>query len=233
MGTQASSTAQTRDQGGADSGQAQDGIGAGLPSIRAQQVACAVARLLSGSPSRALSAALRLFDGPDLLELSRCTPASLMLQGGLGRREAARLCAAFALARELEGFRRDARPRMHSALEVAQLLRPLVRGLERESFHVFLLDGRHALKRRELVSLGTLSTSLVHPREVFRSAVREGAAAVICAHNHPSGDPEPSAEDVEITRRLRQAGDVLGVPLLDHIVLGEWSHVSLRERLGW
>ena len=85
---------------------------------------------------------------------------------------------------------------------------------------------RHAVA----VSSGTLTTSLVHPREVFRAAVREAAACVIVAHNHPSGDPEPSPEDLEVTRRLRAAGELLGIPLQDHVILGERSFVSLRER---
>jgi DNA repair protein RadC len=79
--------------------------------------------------------------------------------------------------------------------------------------------------------VGTLTTSLVHPREVFRSAVREAAAALIAVHNHPSGDPEPSAEDLEVTRRLIEAGRLLGIPLLDHVVVGDGAWVSLRERM--
>ena len=93
-----------------------------------------------------------------------------------------------------------------------------------------MLDGKHRLRVRELVSVGTLTGSLVHPREVFRTAVRDGAAAIVVAHNHPSGDPEPSAEDIEVTRRLTQAGRWLGVPVLDHVVLGGARWVSLRAR---
>lgn len=110
---------------------------------------------------------------------------------------------------------------------------PHVRGLERETFHVLALDGKHRLLSRHAVSTGTLTTSLVHPREVFRAAVREGAAAVIAVHNHPSGDPEPSTEDVEVTRRLLEAGQLLGIPLLDHVVIGDARCVSLRERMGF
>jgi DNA repair protein RadC len=114
---------------------------------------------------------------------------------------------------------------------VFELVAPLVRGLERETFLVLLLDGKHRLRRIERVSEGTLTSSLVHPREVFRPAIAEGAAAVVVAHNHPSGDPEPSAEDLEVTRRLLEVGRLVGIPVLDHLVLGEGRWVSLRERM--
>ena len=100
-------------------------------------------------------------------------------------------------------------------------------------FHALLLDGKHRLRRMERVSEGTLTSSLVHPREFFRPAVREPAAAVIAVHNHPSGDPEPSAEDLEVTRRLVRAGELLGIPLLDHIVVGAAGWVSIRGRIDW
>ncbi|MEQ1892196.1 MAG: JAB domain-containing protein, partial [Planctomycetota bacterium] len=110
-------------------------------------------------------------------------------------------------------------------------LAPLARGLEQETFWSLLLDGKQRLRRVVVVTTGTLTASLVHPREVFREAVRESAAALIVAHNHPSGDPEPSPEDLAVTERLRQAGEVLGIPLQDHVVLGDGSFVSLRERM--
>jgi len=89
------------------------------------------------------------------------------------------------------------------------------------------------LLRTAHVSTGTLSTSLVHPREVFAAALRESAAAIVVVHNHPSGDPEPSAQDVAVTQRLVQVGALLGVPLLDHVVVGGDRWVSLRERISW
>ena len=94
---------------------------------------------------------------------------------------------------------------------------------------VVLLDGRHRVLRHELVSQGTLTASLVHPREVFRPALRESAASVVLVHNHPSGDPTPSREDREITDRLGRAGEILGIPVLDHVVVAERGFRSLRE----
>ena len=94
---------------------------------------------------------------------------------------------------------------------------------------VLLLDGRHRVLGEEIVSLGTLTASLVHPREVFRPAIRASAAALILVHNHPSGDPEPSPEDRTVTERLASAGDLLGVPVLDHVVVAERGFRSLRD----
>ena len=117
---------------------------------------------------------------------------------------------------------------------VAEMLRPLLEAEPIEVFVSILLNGKHRVFALAEVSRGTLTTSLVHPREVFGSALRMSAAAVIVAHNHPSGDPEPSVEDIEVTRRLRDAGKLLGVPLLDHLILGEnAAFTSLRDRVDF
>jgi DNA repair protein RadC len=125
--------------------------------------------------------------------------------------------------------------------------RPVVRGPEsaaplfsdnipeaREAFQVIYLDTRHrALAPAYVVSLGTINASLVHPREVFREAVRLGAAAIICAHNHPSGELSPSGDDLDLTGRLDKAGKILGIQLLDHLILAsDGRHVSIRT-IGW
>ncbi|MEP0767438.1 MAG: DNA repair protein RadC [Fimbriimonadia bacterium] len=105
-----------------------------------------------------------------------------------------------------------------------------LRDERREHFCAILLDSKGHILKSRTVSIGALDTTVVQPREVFREAVREGAASVIVAHNHPSGDPEPSEEDLAVTRRLAEAARILGVDLLDHVILGENRHVSLHER---
>jgi DNA repair protein RadC len=95
------------------------------------------------------------------------------------------------------------------------------------------LDGKHRLRRIVRVSEGTLTNAMVHPREVYAPALRDGAAALIAVHNHPSGDPEPSEDDVRVTKRLVDTGVMVGVPLLDHVVVATGGWVSLRERLRW
>jgi DNA repair protein RadC len=104
---------------------------------------------------------------------------------------------------------------------------------EREVFYALLLDGRNRLRAEVRVSEGTLTTALVHPREVFGPAVRVGAAALVLVHNHPSGDPTPSSEDIVLTERLRQAGELIGIRVLDHVVIGQGGYVSLAEHEGW
>lgn len=99
-----------------------------------------------------------------------------------------------------------------------------------EEFHVLLLNARHEVTRRVLVSRGSLNASIVHPREVFRPAIVGSAASIILVHNHPSGDPEPSEEDLAITRRLVQVGELHGIPVLDHVVVAKAGFVSLRAR---
>src|SRR5262245_16154638 len=116
---------------------------------------------------------------------------------------------------------------------VAGLLRPMLEHETAERFIALLLNGKNQVVGFVDVSRGTLTASLVHPREVFAPAIRELAAAVIVAHNHPSGDPEPSQEDIEVTKRLSEAGKILGVPLLDHIIVGGGgAFTSMRERLS-
>ena len=110
---------------------------------------------------------------------------------------------------------------IRDSTRAATILRPLFHGLDREQFLVACLDAKHAIIGVNVVSIGSLSFSIVHPREVFKPAILLNSAAIICAHNHPSGHPEPSAEDRVLTARLRQAGDLIGITILDHIILGD------------
>jgi DNA repair protein RadC len=192
-----------------------------------------------GAPERWLDALLEPAGDPrpaellsrrDLVELSRFEAAELVAEFGLDLVSARRIHAAFSLGRALDQTRRPPRAALRSARCVFELLRPRLRGLEQEVFWTLILDGRARLRRLVSVTTGTLTASLVHPREVFRAAVREAAAGVIVAHNHPSGDPEPSAEDLQVTERLERAGEILGIPLQDHVILGDESFVSLRDR---
>jgi DNA repair protein RadC len=167
----------------------------------------------------------------ELAELSRFSAARLRHALALDRLGAARLAAAFALARRVARSSAAPRQPMRSPALVHAVLAPRFQGLQHETFHALLLDGKHRLRRVQRVSEGTLTSSLVHPREVFAPALRDGAAALIVAHNHPSGDPEPSSEDLAVTRRLIEVGALLGIPLLDHVVIAGERYVSLRERM--
>lgn len=152
---------------------------------------------------------------------------SLRRVRGVGPVRAAALAAAAELARRA---RPDPRPVVDSARTAAGLVPAAVRAARKEHFLVFCLNARRQLVHQETVSVGTLSASLVHPREVFFPAIAQAAAAVVAVHNHPSGDPAPSAEDREVTRRLQRAGELLGIPLADHLIVSDGGWFSFREQ---
>lgn len=173
---------------------------------------------------------LQAFGG--IRELGVAAPWELCQHPGVGPAKAAQLLAAFEIgrrvaARPLARGRRITTSR--DLYEVVQAYLPHVRDRKKETFFVVLLDGRHQFITQVQVSEGTLNASLVHPREVFSPAIRHAAAAVVLLHNHPSGDPTPSPEDIQITRRLVQAGELLGIRVLDHLILGDRSYASLVD----
>jgi DNA repair protein RadC len=133
------------------------------------------------------------------------------------------------MGRRAAGEGRPERERVRTAADVYQRMRLTLRDLPHEEFHVLLLNTQNEILRDLQVTRGTLDASLVHPREVFRPAIVEAAASVILVHNHPSGDPTPSAEDRAVTRQLRSAGELVGIEVLDHVVLGEGRYVSFVE----
>ena len=151
---------------------------------------------------------------------------------GLGPAKAASLQAAFELGRRAASRPLRRGDRMGGPGDIHRAFMPGLRLERRESFFAILLDARHRVLGRRPVSLGTLTASLVHPREVFREVIREAAAALVVVHNHPSGDPAPSAEDHEVTERLRKAGELLGIPLVDHVIVADSGFFSFRETYG-
>lgn len=147
---------------------------------------------------------------------------------GIGPAKAAEIKAAIELGR------RHQKPVLAGASfcsseDVASYYRPRMKDMKKEVFRCALLDTKNKIIRDEVVSIGSLTASLVHPRDSFKAAIRESAAAVIFVHNHPSGDVKPSQEDILLTRRLVQAGQVLGVQVLDHIIVGDGVHFSFRD----
>lgn len=169
---------------------------------------------------------------PDLPDWCALEPADLRFRHGLAPAEALRLAAAVELGRRALAARPALDEPLRGGAEVYALLSPRLANLACESFHALYLDAKGRLAHERMVSTGTLTSSLVHPREVYAPAVALRAAAVIVAHNHPSGDPEPSAEDRSTTRRLQRAGRLLGIELLDHVVVARGGYVSFLER-GW
>ena len=147
---------------------------------------------------------------------------------GIGPAKAAEIKAAVELGRRYQ------KPSLAgasfcSSSDVAAYYRPRMKDLKKEIFQCALLDTKNKIIREEVVSVGSLSSSIVHPRDTFKAAVRESAAAVIFIHNHPSGDVRPSQEDILLTKRLIQAGEVIGIQVLDHIIIGDGEHFSFRD----
>ncbi|PYR76602.1 MAG: hypothetical protein DMF86_11740 [Acidobacteria bacterium] len=161
--------------------------------------------------------------------LARATPDDLRRIPGIGRARAAQLLAAIEAGRRtLVRGRRD-RAQMLCARDVAELVIPQFGTRPVEQFGVVLLDTKHRVLRVSIVSVGTLDASVVHPREVFREAIGGGAAAIVLFHNHPSGDPRPSEEDVRLTKRLLAAGQLMGIDVLDHVIISETRYYSMKE----
>ncbi len=152
----------------------------------------------------------------------------LMEVNGIGEAKACIILAAVELGRRIGQVRNPGRVVISSPADVDRLLRGRIANLDRENFVVVLLNTKNEVIETSTVSVGTLSASLVHPREVFKPAIRASAASVVLVHNHPSGKVEPSREDREITRRLVEAAEILGVEVLDHVIMGD-GYFSMKE----
>jgi len=168
-------------------------------------------------------------------ELARAPVEAIAKVKGVGETKAIQLKAAFELARRLTGRPRDKPTTISSPEDAATALREDMRLLDREEFRVLLLNTKNGLIKKCSVSRGSLNASIVEPREVFKDAIAASAASMILVHNHPSGDPTPSAEDITVTKRLVKAGELLNISVLDHIILGqrtdgrEQDFASLKE----
>jgi len=150
---------------------------------------------------------------------------------GIGPAKAAQIKAAIELSKRLEADTGEKpKPVLKSPEDVVAVMRSKLKGKKKEHFWVICLDTRNRLINWKPVSIGSLDTSIVHPREVFKEAVSSSAASVIFVHNHPSGDPEPSKEDVELTKRLVKAGEIVGIDVLDHIIVCDKSYLSLKAK---
>lgn len=161
--------------------------------------------------------------------LVRSSAADLAHVSGIGLAKAAQVLAALELGRRTLASAPGARLQLRTARDAAALLMPAYGSRPFEQFGVVLLDSKHRVMKTTVVASGTLNSTIVEPRDVFREALAAGAAALVVFHNHPSGDPTPSPEDEELTRRLKAAGILMGIDIVDHIVLGDVRYWSFRE----
>jgi DNA repair protein RadC len=189
--------------------------------------------LVIGSGSRrgnALSVANALLAAHGgLHELTRCTADDFVRIVGIGRARAAQLVAALELGRRTLAQAPSARLMIRSPKDAAAYLMPRFGSRGVEQFGIMLLDSKHRVMRAAVLAVGTLNSSIVEPRDVFREAAIGGAAAIVIFHNHPSGDPTPSPDDVALTRRLVAAGTLIGIDVVDHLILGDARYSSIKE----
>lgn len=167
--------------------------------------------------------------GGSLRGLARRPVGELSAVSGMGVAKAARVAAALELGRRLTAEESEERPLVRAPADIHRWCGPALSDLVVEEFHVLTLDAQNRITRDVLVTRGTLTSSLVHPREVFRLAIAEAAAGVIVVHNHPSGNPLPSADDKSITRQLVEAGRLLDLPVYDHVIVGGKAYFSFAE----
>lgn len=182
-----------------------------------------------GEGRSVLNVAAGLLESNDgsLRRLAQRPRAELLRTAGIGPTKAARLLAAIELGSRVAREERPPVQRIREPEDVVRLLQPRLRDLQVEEFHLLALDSQSQVLREVLVTRGLLNSSLVHPREVFRAAIAEAAAGIIVVHNHPSGDPTPSAEDRAVTRQLAEAGRLLDLPLYDHLIIAGDRFASL------
>lgn len=206
-----------------------------LKSLGAQSLSSAELLAILLGAGTAQASALRV--GEEMLaraegslrRLAMQPVAALTVQVGVGMARAVAVHAALELGRRLAEEARDAGAPMRSPRDVFEAFSPRLRDLPVEEFHVAVLDAQHRLERDITVTRGILNSSLVHPREVFREAIAERAAAIVLVHNHPSGDPTPSTDDRLVTEQLVAAGRLLDIPVHDHVIVGRGRYVSFAE----
>lgn len=201
----------------------------GAEQLSAQELLAIVLRTGTAHRSALSLADHLLHTHSGLRGLASADIGELTRTKGVGRVKAVQIAACFELGKRLLALPAEERRALTCADDVVNLLMPEMRHLDQETLRALYLDTKCRLIRIETISTGTLDSSLVHPREVFKRALAVSAASVIVVHNHPSGDPTPSPDDIRVTQQLRQAGNILGIDLVDHIVIGDARWVSLSR----
>ncbi|WP_318245332.1 RadC family protein [Paenibacillus gallinarum] len=171
-----------------------------------------------------------LSEAGSLRSLVDLTIEELVQIKGVGPAKAVQLKAGIELGQRLSQSRLPSSPTIRSPRDAADLLMEQLRYLQKEHFVCLFLNTKNHVIAQETLSMGSLNAAIVHPREVFRAAIKCSSASLICAHNHPSGDPTPSPEDIKLTKRLLEAGEIVGIEVLDHVVIGDGKFVSLKEQ---
>ncbi|WP_084024479.1 RadC family protein [Vulcanibacillus modesticaldus] len=165
-----------------------------------------------------------------LQNLNDVTLEELTKIKGIGPAKAIQIKGAIELGRRVVKSIPQDKIQIRSPRDVANFILEDMKHLKQEHFIALLLDTKNQIIAKETISIGSLNSSIVHPREVFKPAIKKSVSAIIVVHNHPSGDPTPSKEDIEVTNRLVEAGNILGIDLLDHVIIGDSRYISLKDR---
>ncbi|MBQ9365139.1 MAG: DNA repair protein RadC [Schwartzia sp.] len=173
---------------------------------------------------------LARFQGKGIAAITQMLPEEIAEINGIGLAKAATVIAAVELGRRIATKAAANLDSVYSGGDVAAIFMPRLRYEMKEHFILVLLDMKNHIISTPTISVGSLSNSVVHPREVFSEAIRRSAGGIILVHNHPSGDPEPSGDDIALTRRLVAASKILGIPIVDHVIIGDNKFVSLEEK---
>lgn len=171
---------------------------------------------------------LKKFDGLRLLK--DATLSEITEVNGIGTAKAIQVMAAVEIGRRIMNLTFDERYSIRSPEDAANYVMNEMRFLSQEHFVCLYLNTKNQVLSKQTIFIGSLNASIVHPREVYKEAFRQSAASIICLHNHPSGDPTPSKEDIDVTKRLTECGKIIGIDILDHIIIGEKKFVSLKEK---
>ncbi|SOC36430.1 RadC family protein [Ureibacillus acetophenoni] len=163
-------------------------------------------------------------------ELKHATLEEIVSIKGIGEAKAVQLLAAIELGRRIAQMQVNNRFTIRSPQDAASYLMPEMSSLNQEHFVTLFLNTKNQVLHKQTIFIGSLNSSIVHPREIFREAVKRSAASIICAHNHPSGVATPSPEDIDVTKRIQEAGYIIGIDLIDHIIIGDHQFISLKEK---
>jgi len=202
----------------------------GVEALSAQEILALILSRGVAGESVMVTAQRLLSQFGNLKGIASASVEELAQIKGIGVAKASQIKAAFELANRLEGYSEAGEKQVVKTPEdVAGLVKSRLKGKKKEHFLALLLDTRNQLIKVAEISVGSLDTSIVHPREVFKEAISASAASVIFVHNHPSGDPEASEDDIKLTKRLAEVGEVMGIDVLDHIIICDKEHLSLKR----